>query len=77
MKRIGAEAKVQKAKRNELRVLKNGLDWVTYHYGLITALAITPGQLQFGETENIATALLIRHVVVHVVVCFDEIMLLL
>jgi tyrosyl-DNA phosphodiesterase 2 len=38
LKRIAVGAKVQEAKRNELRV---------------TALTITPGQLQFGEVEQI------------------------
>lgn len=37
---IGVGAKVGEAKRDELMGLTNGLEWVTYHYGLVAMLVI-------------------------------------
>jgi hypothetical protein len=37
LKRIGVGAKVDEAKRDDLRGLTNGLEWVTDHHGLVAS----------------------------------------
>jgi hypothetical protein len=52
LKRIGVGAKVDEARRDRLRCLKNRLDWIIDHCGLVATLTVTPSLLQLEKIRK-------------------------